>query len=142
MEAASGGFYEVGKVLINKVHVQHFAHIMLYMYSPVHMCCSFPFLHTVSLFFSLPLLLQGADVNAAPVPSSRDTALTIAADKGHYRFVKLLLCHAANVDIKNKKGNSPLWLASNSMHMWPILCRVLLGFLEGSGPSGLQCTSV
>ena len=29
------------------------------------------------------LLRQGADVNAAPVPSSRDTALTIAADKGH-----------------------------------------------------------
>ena len=31
------------------------------------------------------LLDKGADVNAAPVPSSRDTALTIAADKGHYR---------------------------------------------------------
>ena len=46
MEAASGGYHEVGKVLINK----------------------------------------GADVNAAPVPSSRDTALTIAADKGHYRY--------------------------------------------------------
>ena len=45
MEAASGGYHEVGRVLINK----------------------------------------GADVNAAPVPSSRDTALTIAADKGHYR---------------------------------------------------------
>ena len=46
MEAASGGYHEVGRVLINK----------------------------------------GADVNAAPVPSSRDTALTIAADKGHYRW--------------------------------------------------------
>lgn len=45
MEAASGGYHEVGRVLINR----------------------------------------GADVNAAPVPSSRDTALTIAADKGHYR---------------------------------------------------------
>lgn len=47
MEAASGGYHEVGRVLINR----------------------------------------GADVNAAPVPSSRDTALTIAADKGHYRCV-------------------------------------------------------
>ena len=51
MEAASGGYVEVGRVLLDKV----------------------------------------ADVNAPPVPSSRDTALTIAADKGHYRFVELLL---------------------------------------------------
>ncbi len=48
MEAASGGYTEVGRVLLDK----------------------------------------GADVNAAPVPSSRDTALTIAADKGHYRSVR------------------------------------------------------
>ena len=51
MEAASGGFVDVGRVLLDK----------------------------------------GADVNAPPVPSSRDTALTIAADKGHCRFVELLL---------------------------------------------------
>ena len=57
--------------------------------------------------------VQGADVNAAPVPSSRDTALTIAADKGHFKFVELLLRRGANVDVKNKKGNSPLWLAAN-----------------------------
>jgi ankyrin repeat domain-containing protein 17 len=31
------------------------------------------------------------------VPSSRDTALTIAADKGHYRFVELLLSRGAQV---------------------------------------------
>lgn len=73
MEAASGGYHEVGRVLIGK----------------------------------------GADVNAAPVPSSKDTALTIAADKGHYKFVELILRHGALVDVKNKKGNSPLWLACN-----------------------------
>ena len=73
MEAASGGYVEVGRVLLDK----------------------------------------GADVNAPPVPSSRDTALTIAADKGHYRFVELLLHRTASVDVKNKKGNSPLWLACN-----------------------------
>lgn len=73
MEAASGGYVEVGRVLLDK----------------------------------------GADVNAPPVPSSRDTALTIAADKGHYRFVELLLSRNAAVDVKNKKGNSPLWLACN-----------------------------
>ena len=51
MEAASGGYVEVGRVLLDK----------------------------------------GADISAAPVPVSRDTALTIAADKGHHRFVELLL---------------------------------------------------
>ncbi|XP_071954118.1 ankyrin repeat domain-containing protein 17-like [Antedon mediterranea] len=77
MEAASGGYADVGRVLIEK----------------------------------------GADVNAAPVPSSRDTALTIAADKGHYRFVELLLQYGALVDAKNKKGNSPLWLSCNGGHL-------------------------
>ncbi|XP_046405893.1 uncharacterized protein LOC124170897 isoform X3 [Ischnura elegans] len=77
MEAASGGFVEVGRVLLDK----------------------------------------GADVNAPPVPSSRDTALTIAADKGHARFVELLLSRGAQVEVKNKKGNSPLWLAANGGHL-------------------------
>ena len=75
MEAASGGYVEVGRVLLDK----------------------------------------GGDVNAPPVPSSRDTALTIAADKGHYRFVELLLSRHSAVDVKNKKGNSPLWLACNGV---------------------------
>ena len=77
MEAASGGYIEVGRVLLDK----------------------------------------GADVNAAPVPSSRDTALTIAADKGHLKFVDLLLARGASVEVKNKKGNSPLWLAANGGHL-------------------------
>uniref|UniRef100_A0A182STW8 ANK_REP_REGION domain-containing protein n=1 Tax=Anopheles maculatus TaxID=74869 RepID=A0A182STW8_9DIPT len=77
MEAASGGYIDVGRVLLDK----------------------------------------GADVNAAPVPSSRDTALTIAADKGHLKFVELLLSRGALVEVKNKKGNSPLWLAANGGHL-------------------------
>eukprot|EP00095_Tigriopus_kingsejongensis_P010708 maker-scaffold179_size282488-snap-gene-1.25 protein:Tk10708 transcript:maker-scaffold179_size282488-snap-gene-1.25-mRNA-1 annotation:"ankyrin repeat and kh domain-containing protein 1" len=77
MEAASGGYVVVGRVLLDK----------------------------------------GADVNAPPVPSSRDTALTIAADKGHYRFVELLLSRRAQVDVRNKKGNSSLWLACNGGHL-------------------------
>ncbi|XP_018026394.1 ankyrin repeat domain-containing protein 17 isoform X3 [Hyalella azteca] len=76
MEAASGGYVEVGEVLIAK----------------------------------------GADVNAPPVPSSRDTALTIAADKGHVKFVKLLIEKGAHVEVKNKKGNSAMWLAANGGH--------------------------
>ncbi len=77
MEAASGGYVEVGRVLLDK----------------------------------------GADINAAPVPSSRDTALTIAADKGHYRFVELLISRGAPVDVKNKKGQTALWLACNGGHL-------------------------
>ena len=73
MEAASGGYVDVGRVLIDR----------------------------------------GADVNAQPVPSSRDTALTIAADKGHYKFVELLVLVGAQVDVKNKKGCTPLWLGAN-----------------------------
>lgn len=80
MEAASGGYVEVGRILLEK----------------------------------------GADVNAPPVPSSRDTALTIAADKGHYRFVELLIKKGGpnlNLDARNKKGSSPLWLAANGGHL-------------------------
>ncbi|CAL8100802.1 unnamed protein product [Calicophoron daubneyi] len=63
------------------------------------------------------LLEHGADVNAAPVPSSRDTALTIAADKGNAKFVNLLLEKGAVVEARNKKGATPLWLASNGGHL-------------------------
>ena len=76
MEAASGGYVEVGQILIH----------------------------------------SGADANASPVPSSKDTALTIAADKGHGKFVELLLKRKAHFDVRNKKGASPLWLACNGGH--------------------------
>ena len=56
-----------------------------------------PILTSLSSQVGRVLLDKGADVNAAPVPSSRDTALTIAADKGHYRFVELLLSRGAQV---------------------------------------------
>merc|ERR1712071_558094 len=74
MEAASGGYQEVGRVLIG----------------------------------------AGADVNASPVATSRDTALTIASDKGHKNFCELLLENDAFVDAKNKRGNTPMWLACSS----------------------------
>ncbi|XP_066918341.1 ankyrin repeat domain-containing protein 17-like [Clytia hemisphaerica] len=77
MEAASGGYVDVGRVLIDR----------------------------------------GADVNAIPVPSSRDTALTIAADKGHYKFAELLVVRGAVVDVRNKKGCTPLWLSAHGGHL-------------------------
>ncbi|EDS42213.1 ankyrin repeat domain-containing protein 29 [Culex quinquefasciatus] len=63
---------------------------------------------------------QGADVNVAPVHSLRDTVLTIAADKGQLNFVELLLSCGAAVEVKNKKGNSPLWIAANGGHLTSI----------------------
>lgn len=56
------------------------------------------------------LLHSAADVNTSPVPTSRDTALTIAADKGHSAFVALLLQHDAQINARNKKGCTALWL--------------------------------
>jgi len=63
------------------------------------------------------LLDYGADVNAPPVPSSRDTALTLASEKGLVQLVDLLLKRGAQVDMKNKNGNSALWLAANGGHL-------------------------
>lgn len=58
------------------------------------------------------LLSKGANVNASPIPLSKDTALTIAAYKGHSGFVELLLNKGAHVDSKNKNGCTALWLAA------------------------------
>lgn len=63
------------------------------------------------------LLKSGADPNAPPVPTSRDTALTIAADKGHSAFVSMLLIEGAAIDVKNKKGCTPLFLACSNGHL-------------------------
>jgi ankyrin repeat domain-containing protein 17 len=51
------------------------------------------------------------------VPTSRDTALTIAADKGHSQFVSMLLLEGAAIDVKNKKGCTPLFLACSNGHL-------------------------
>nr|CDJ80356.1 Ankyrin and K Homology domain containing protein [Haemonchus contortus] len=77
MEAANGGYVEVGELLLD--------------------AC--------------------ADPNTAPVPSSRDTALTIAADKGHERFVDMLVHRGAHIDARNKKGCTALWLACHGGHL-------------------------
>ncbi|VDM37893.1 unnamed protein product [Toxocara canis] len=63
------------------------------------------------------LLEAGADPNTAPVPTSRDTALTIAADKGHNKFVEMLIHSRAQIDAHNKKGCTALWLACHGGHL-------------------------
>ncbi|XP_055346257.1 ankyrin repeat and KH domain-containing protein 1-like isoform X2 [Paramacrobiotus metropolitanus] len=77
MEAANGGFFEIGKILVE----------------------------------------NGAEVNCAPVPSTKDTPLTIAAEKGHAKFVQLLIDNDAAINVRNKKGCSPLWLACQNGHL-------------------------
>lgn len=62
------------------------------------------------------LLERGADENALPVPTTKDTALTIAAEKGHVKFVELLIQYGAHLEAKNKKGCTALWLACNAGH--------------------------
>ena len=84
MEAASGGYENVGRVLIDK----------------------------------------GADVNAPPVPVSKETALTIASEKGHFKFVQLLIENGATIDVRNKKGYTPLWFASCCGHLE--VCHILV----------------
>jgi len=57
------------------------------------------------------LLENGADVNAPPVPTTKDTLLTIVAEKGHLKFVQLLIEYGAQLDARNKKGCTGLSLA-------------------------------
>ena len=78
MEAASGGYEAVGRLLLER---------------------------------------GGAEVNASPVPQSKETALSIAAEKGHAKFVALLVEYGAHVEARNKKGCSPLWLACVHGHV-------------------------
>ncbi|MCP9266187.1 Ankyrin repeat domain-containing protein 17 [Dirofilaria immitis] len=67
----------------------------------------------------------GADPNTAPVPTSRDTALTIAADKGHHKFVEMLIHaraqtlvkHDADVDAQDNRNVSPLIIAFRRGHI-------------------------
>uniref|UniRef100_A0A1I8F4K2 ANK_REP_REGION domain-containing protein n=1 Tax=Macrostomum lignano TaxID=282301 RepID=A0A1I8F4K2_9PLAT len=70
------------------------------------------------------LLDKGADLNAAP--RSRDTALTIAADKAR-KFVQLLpRARAPSVDARNKKGRHlALRLACHNGHL-ERCCQLLL----------------
>lgn len=63
------------------------------------------------------LLESNADPNSSPVMTSRDTALTIAADKGHAGFVEMLIHAGAQINVRNKKGCSALWLACSGGHL-------------------------
>lgn len=78
------GRYEVVQLLVErKANIEHRAKTGL---TPLMEAASGDYVEVGRI-----LLDHGADVNASPVPSSRDTALTIAADKGNAKFVNLLL---------------------------------------------------
>lgn len=95
MEAAIGGFVEIGRILLD----------------------------------------AGADLNPPPTPTSRDTPLTYAAEKGHAQFVRMLLEAAAqdeqsgraggiNLEARNKKGCTALWLAAAGAFSSLMLCNL------------------
>ncbi|TNN05010.1 Ankyrin repeat domain-containing protein [Schistosoma japonicum] len=91
------GRYEVVQLLVErKANIEHRAKTGL---TPLMETASGDYVEVGRI-----LLDHGADVNASPVPSSRDTALTIAADKGNAKFVNLLLEKGAVVEARNKKG--------------------------------------
>lgn len=62
------------------------------------------------------LLDAGCDPDIAPLPNTRDNALTIAAAKGNSKFVEMLLHYSADVNHRNKKGCTALYLACEGAH--------------------------
>ena len=56
------------------------------------------------------LLSKGVDINA-PEPESGDTPLLAAIDKSQWAAAEFLLQQRPNLNIEDKNGNSPLYLA-------------------------------
>jgi len=71
------------------------------------------------------LISGGANINAS-VAASKDTALIMAAEQGHEDFVKLLLTNGADVNYKNKKGCSALWIACYGKLILRIILAVVM----------------
>ncbi|UMM30233.1 hypothetical protein L5515_012202 [Caenorhabditis briggsae] len=108
--ASFQGRFEVVKLLLcYNANVEHRAKTGL---TPLMECASGGYVDVGNL-----LIENGADPNASPVQSTKDTALTIAAEKGHEKFVQMLLDNDVIYDIRNKKGCSALWLACNGGHL-------------------------
>eukprot|EP01047_Picozoa_sp_COSAG01_P082377 COSAG01_NODE_16795_length_1203_cov_1.149457_1_plen_217_part_10 len=58
----------------------------------------------------IALLAAGANVEAA-CQQTKFTPLHAAAENGHIMVAKALLEHGASLEARNKKGNTPRWLA-------------------------------
>ncbi len=63
------------------------------------------------------LLKKGADVNAQDACDGQ-TALMIAAERDDHRTVEVLLKHGANVNLKDKEGNTALMFAVKKNWHW------------------------
>ncbi|EFO87528.1 hypothetical protein CRE_19589 [Caenorhabditis remanei] len=108
--ASFQGRTEVVKLLLQyHANVEHRAKTGL---TPLMECATGGYVEVGTL-----LIEAGADPNASPVQATKDTALTIAAEKGNDKFVEMLLDHDAAIDARNKKGCSALWLACNNGHL-------------------------
>lgn len=94
--ASFQGRTEVVKLLLAyNANVEHRAKTGL---TPLMECASGGYVDVGNL-----LIAAGADTNASPVQQTKDTALTISAEKGHEKFVRMLLNGDAAVDVRNKK---------------------------------------
>ncbi|NXB28806.1 ASB10 protein, partial [Eulacestoma nigropectus] len=79
-------------------------------YRPLHLCKSSDSIECVR-----QLLQHGASANS-PTEEENDTALHVAARHGLAEHVQLLLRHGAELEVKNKEGQTPLNAACAQRH--------------------------
>ncbi len=82
------------------------------------------------------ILVKGADINA-PEPEAGDTPLLAAIDKGQWAAAEFLLKQKPDLNLQDKNGNSPLYLAvSKGDPALPMVNRLLeAGAKADLGPS-------
>jgi ankyrin repeat protein len=59
------------------------------------------------------LISKGADVNVQEDQGFRATPLHHAVHRDHRDIVEILLAHGANIDIKDRNGRTPLYMANH-----------------------------
>ena len=72
------------------------------------------------------LLAHGSDVNEVH-PKTKQTALHLAAIRGHEAVVEALLSWGAIVDLKNPRGATPLFAACQQGHLASVLVLLKAG---------------
>jgi hypothetical protein len=78
--------------------------------------------------FGALLLDHGAQINQADTYRGGQTALDLAAQKGHMATVELLLSRGADVNAADQWGNRPLWYAATCHGGHPEVVEVLLQY--------------
>lgn len=81
------------------------------------------------------LLEQGLDVNSMDVFDNANTALHIAASRGHLGSVNALLDHNANLNLYNADHDTPLFLAACGEHY-----EVAKAMIQRNASINMQCS--